>query len=290
MNSIWVEAGGNMENMYSYNHTPSFLARSTFFYVQSFGHFFCDDEYYTKREGYKSFLLIYTLDGKGYAEYRGIKYELSKGQVLIMDCFDYHEYRTDPVELWDMKWIHFNGASSEQYFNMIYEKYGPVIDMGGKECVLNYIDQILSMHASGDRQFEIKASSIIVRMLTDILLTTSGKASELKIKKNNCDLQKIYDLIEKKYDSNISLDDMAASVNLSKYYFLRIFKEATCYSPYEYLVKYRINRAKSLLESTDKPIEQIAVDVGFESTSNFIRTFKKIESMTPLKYRKYWNG
>jgi AraC-like DNA-binding protein len=290
MKSIWIEAGGNIENMYQYNYTPSFLARSTFFYVQSFGHFFCDSKYYTRREGYKSFLMIYTLNGKGYAEYRGKKYELSKGQVLIMDCFDYHEYRTDPVELWEIKWVHFNGASSEQYFNMIYEKYGPVINMGENECISEYMDQIFSMHKQDDKQIEIKASSIIVRMLTEILLTTTGKTLELKTKSDIYDLQRVYDLIEKNYDSNISLDDMAASVNLSKYYFIKVFKETTCYSPYEYLVKYRINRAKSLLESTDKPIEQIAVEVGFESTSNFIRTFKKIESMTPLRYRRYWRG
>jgi AraC-like DNA-binding protein len=290
MKPMRIQANVGMENRFTYNYTPSFLARSAFFYLQSMGYFCCNPDYYTKREGYISYLLIYTLDGKGYASYRDREYQLSKGQVLLMDCFDYQEYRTDAKELWEFKWIHFNGSSSREYYKIIYENHGPVIDMGDNKSIQEYIDQIYQLLCGDDRQFEIKVSCIVVQMLTDILLTTPGSKSGMLDDNSRSNMEGVIELIDKYYDSNVSLDDMASAANLSKYHFLRSFKKATGYSPYEYLVKFRINKAKSMLESTSDTVEQIALKVGFDSTSNFIGTFKRLEQITPLRYRKYWKG
>ena len=95
--------------------------------------------------------------------------------------------------------------------------------------------------------------------------------------------------VEENYNSNISLSDMASHSCCSEFHFSRLFKKVTGYSPYEYIVKYRVNKAKNLLKNTDKSVEDIAECVGFGSASNFIRTFREFEGMTPLKYRKYWS-
>ena len=49
MKEFWVDGKVNMTNMVTFNYTSSFIARSTFFYLQSMGYFHCDNEYYTKR-------------------------------------------------------------------------------------------------------------------------------------------------------------------------------------------------------------------------------------------------
>lgn len=287
---MWVESNGNIENRFSYKYTPSLLAKSSFFYIQSLGHFYCDKNYFTRRKGYNSFLLIYTVNGKGYAHYRDKKYELTKGKILLMNCYDYQEYYTDKKDLWEIKWIHFNGSSSEEYYNIIYKKYGPVIDMGENASTLSNINKIMQLLSESDMQFEVKASNIIVNMLTEIILTTADNQFSSSQRINSLDMNVIIDFVENNYSDNISLEDMAVTVCSSKYHFCRNFKKITGYSPYEYLVKYRINKAKSILEQTDMPIGEIAITVGFESTSNFIQTFKRLEGLTPLKYRSYWNG
>lgn len=283
---------GNIGRGYnlSYNCTPSFAAKSSFFYVQSAGHFRCSDDYYTRREGYGSYLLIYTVKGKGYARYRGRQYELKEGQVILMDCYDYQEYFTDKTELWEIKWIHFNGSSSEGYFNTIYENYGPVVTMQDSESVPGHIDSILDLLEKGDMQFEVKSSSMIVQLLTEIMLSASAKSGRYKEKDRNIHVRAAIEFVEKNYHTEISIEDMAAAACASVYHFSRIFKRETGYSPYEFLIKHRINRAKSLLKTTDWPIDDISTKVGFESTSNFIRTFRQLEDMTPLKFRKYWEG
>jgi len=290
MKKVWIESNVSMENQFSCNYTPSLLARSSFFYVQSLGHFCCDENYFTRRKGYNSFLLIYTVSGKGYAHYRDKKYELSNGQILLMNCYDYQEYYTDKKDLWEIKWIHFNGSSSEEYYNIIYKKYGPVIDMGNNTSILDSINKIMYLLSESDMQFEVKASNIIVNMLTDVMLTYPDSQINSNQKNNNIHADAVIEFIEDNYSNSISLEDMASAACSSKFHFCRNFKKITGYSPYEYLVKFRINKAKSLLEITDISIEEIAGIVGFESTSNFIQTFKRLEDLTPLKYRNYWDG
>jgi AraC-like DNA-binding protein len=288
MKPYWVKSSGRVKNKYeNNNYTPSSLARSAFFYLQSIGYFCCTPDYYTKREGYGSILLIYTINGKGYALYRGKEYRLTKGQVLIMDCYDYQEYRTDADDPWEFKWIHFNGASSKEYYEIIYENSGPVIDLCNNTEIPAYIDSIYKLLRDGDRQFEIKVSCIILEILTCLLLNVSVIKPCKADGHREC-IENVLKLIDERYGSRITLDDMAFSANLSKYHFLRVFRKATGYSPYEYLVKYRINKAKSMLVSTSDTVERIASNIGFESPSNFIQTFRRIEQITPLEYRKYW--
>lgn len=290
MRRSWVESNMGLIDYLSYNYTPSATAKSVFFYIQSAGHFCCGNDYYTRREGFKSYLLVYTVNGKGYARYRGRQYELGRGQVMLLDCYDYQEYYSDERDLWEIKWVHFNGGSSDGYYNIIYENYGPVINMSGNESIPGYIDALIKLMRDGDVQFEIKASNIIVSMLTDILVTAPSKPGNSRNSESNTQVESALEFVENNYSLDISLEDMANAACSSVFHFSRVFKKATGYSPYEYLIKYRINRAKSLLKTTHKTVEEISAEVGFESPSNFIRTFRQLEDMTPVKYRKYWTG
>lgn len=290
MKEFWIDARMGLKNAISFNYTPSMTARSAFFYLQTVGHFYCDAEYYTRREGYRSFLLIYTVSGKGYARYRGRQYELGCGQALLMDCYDFQEYFSDKDDVWEIKWMHFNGSTSLEYFNTIYEKMGPVINVYDNPAIPEYLDTIMKLVKDGDLLFEAKVSRIIMEMLTDLLLSESQKNGEYDAGTMNEQMQSALDFVEKNFEKGITLKDMAVSACCSVYHFTRVFKRTTGYSPHEYLVKFRINRAKSLLKNSGKAIEEIAEDVGFCSTSNFIRTFRELEDMTPLKYRRYWMG
>jgi len=272
----------------SFNHTPSSLAKGAFFYIQSIGHYCCNENYYTEREGYRSFLLIYTVKGKGYINYRGKQYVTGANQIFLMDCYDYQKYCTDSQELWEIKWVHFNGATSMEYFNTIYENHGPLIEMQDGNQIQQYIDYMMELASTDDILFEVKVSPVIVQMLTDIMVTAStGKDPSCK-KPHNAQIEAALQYIELNYANDILLDDIAKAAYGSKFNFSRMFKKITGYSPYEYLIKYRINKAKLLLKTTDNTVEEIAGCVGFKSTSSFIKTFRELENMTPLKYRRYW--
>lgn len=272
----------------SYHHTPSMLAKSTFFYVQTTGHYICSRDYCTKREGYRSFLLLYTCSGSGHAHYRGKDYLLQPHQVFFIDCYDYQEYGNGSDESWDIKWVHFHGMASEGYHKILYENYGPVITVAPGHSVEMHMDALMELQKMKDLHFEIKANSLITQILTELFLSASVKPADFREIIPNHTVEAALAWIESNYSSDIQLEDLSNAACSSVYHFIRVFKKATGYSPYEYIIKYRINKAKVLLKTTGMTVDSIAGAVGFKSTSSFIQTFRKLEDMTPLKYRRFW--
>lgn len=92
--------------------------------------------------------------------------------------------------------------------------------------------------------------------------------------------------IEKHYQEGISLKMLADSANVSKSECLRCFKESLQTTPYQYLTEYRLSKAVSLLENTEKTIGEIAESVGFHQASHFGKCFKEKTGYSPREYRK----
>ncbi len=84
----------------------------------------------------------------------------------------------------------------------------------------------------------------------------------------------------------ISLNDIAASVNISKNTAMRYFAANIGVSPVDYLIKYRIGISCKMLRETSDKISHIAGCVGYENTSYFCRLFRKYVGVSPKKYRE----
>lgn len=100
---------------------------------------------------------------------------------------------------------------------------------------------------------------------------------------------KIYYVIQKmstEYRDACTLDEYAEMCNLSKFHFLRMFKEITGASPIEYRNRIRIEHAKELLLYTNTPVGEIAAEVGYSSDTYFCDAFKTAVGVSPSVYRK----
>ena len=84
-----------------------------------------------------------------------------------------------------------------------------------------------------------------------------------------------------------ALDDMAAVASMSRYHFSRQFKSTCGFSPYEYLILTRINRAKHLLKATSLPVKVVAQEVGYHSEAAFTNAFTDRVGLSPSQFRKY---
>lgn len=85
--------------------------------------------------------------------------------------------------------------------------------------------------------------------------------------------------------ADLSLERLSEEARLSKYHFARLFKEETGQTPWAYVLKARMRRAKKLLATTDRSLAEIALRTGFFDQSHFTRTFKRLEGTTPGTYR-----
>lgn len=101
-------------------------------------------------------------------------------------------------------------------------------------------------------------------------------------------IQRAVQLIHERYDDPLSLDDMARSAVMSKFHFLRMFRDATGVTPARFLSAVRLAHAKRLLRATDLNISDISVRVGYNSTGSFTRRFTESVGCSPAQYR--WLG
>jgi AraC-like DNA-binding protein len=91
---------------------------------------------------------------------------------------------------------------------------------------------------------------------------------------------------ENKEEQNMSLEEMAFKVNLSESRMRALFKSKVGLSPTQYVIRRKMKEAAKRLRNSYKRVTRVAMDLGFESNSYFVRAFKKVYGMTPTQYRK----
>lgn len=124
--------------------------------------------------------------------------------------------------------------------------------------------------------------------LTKLILKYGLQAKEYDFSKSftSQHYKQVLDYIAANYGNNILLEDMAAQADLSPSHFSRLFKQTIGKSPYQFLMAYRIEQAKKMLDNSNTLMIDIAFNCGFSDQAHFSRVFKKIEGLTPKKYRQ----
>jgi len=109
--------------------------------------------------------------------------------------------------------------------------------------------------------------------------TTTAAASPIR------HLTRARDLADRRYADPLTVDDLAAAAHLSRAHFSREFKRAFGESPYSYLLTRRLERAASLLRSTDWSVADICMRVGLTSVGSFTTSFTTAYGLSPTAYR-----
>jgi AraC family transcriptional regulator len=128
-------------------------------------------------------------------------------------------------------------------------------------------------------------SDQILNLLTASLLIRSGRKTVTPDRSNplvGTRLQRVLDYIESHLSSSIALDDLAGIAHISAFHFARLFKRATNFTPHQYVIWRRVERAKLLIRASKVPnYAVIAAEVGFCDQSHFVRHFRRIVGCTP---------
>ncbi|CAM5566892.1 HTH-type transcriptional activator RhaR [Streptomyces glaucescens] len=96
--------------------------------------------------------------------------------------------------------------------------------------------------------------------------------------------------IRERFHEPLSLDDLARSVMVSKFYFLRVFRRITGVTPGRFLSAVRLHEAKRLLADTRLNVADISAQVCYSSTGTFSRRFTASVGISPTQYRRISRG
>jgi AraC family transcriptional regulator len=98
-------------------------------------------------------------------------------------------------------------------------------------------------------------------------------------------VRRVTELVYEKIEDELSLDEMAQSVELSRAHFARMFRKSTGESPHQFVLRQRIERAMTMLRSDDARVLDVAVACGFKTQQHFARVFRHVCGVSPTDYR-----
>ena len=109
---------------------------------------------------------------------------------------------------------------------------------------------------------------------------------DLHNQKEDTSIEKTIRYIRSHVGKKITLEELSGIANLSTYYFSHRFKEETGLSPIDYVINTRLDQAKILLARTAMTVEEIAYEVGYQSSNSLINLFNQKLGFSPKEYRK----
>lgn len=282
---------GNLVQSRRIIYQPSSFAMQSLLYLQETGSLTAIKPHTSSRKNLSSFLFFYVEDGDGSLTYQNQTFSMKKGDCAFIDCRNKYSQSSSSKNLWSLKWVHFNGSNMSE----IYSKY---LERGGEICFSvddkNYnpfvpvLDSIIEIASSSSYIRDMKINECLSKLLTT-LMEYSWNPEKAKVSNTKyLNISNVKAFIDQNFTEKIALEIVAKQFNVNKSYLLRLFKENTGITVNNYILQKRILLAKTKLRFTNKTLDVIAEECGFECANYFIRSFKKIEGLTPGEYRKRW--
>lgn len=268
--------------------TPSNTAKQNYMYLNCAGARAAGSNFTPSNCSSDSYMLLYTYSGTGELEYMNRRFAVNAGEGFLIDCRQPYSYRhIGGSEPWEHIWFNMSGSSFAVYYNRFAAARKPVFPVTeGSELdeQLTRLAKVASRKSTP--QSELIASTAIICILTQLVLRSDEASSSKRAIPAYID--GIMERINSGYTGHITLDSLAAEFNVSKFHLSREFKKYTGYSPNEYLISVRINRAKELLRHTNYSVGEISQMTGCGDVNHFIQLFKSREKTTPAAFRRHW--
>lgn len=261
---------------------PSPQAKRTFFYPLYLGHYYCNAEYRVARNRLDSFLLMYVHSGNGFVTDSSGTHALSQGDFLLLDCYAPHAYYTNTE--WDIYWIHFDGPTARDMYEYALHRRRLIVPSAHRP-LLHRFSKLLSLYEEGHVPDEVLVSKLINDLLTDLLLPMEkDRTPEDKVPL----IDECVRYVSEHFDEKLTLEMLAAQVNMSPFYFAHIFRNEIGMSVHQYLIHIRLEYSRYLLQTGNMAVQDIAERCGFSNAGAFCASFKQHMGCSPGEYRRQY--
>jgi AraC-like DNA-binding protein len=231
--------------------------------------------------------LLYVIGGRGSVTLDASTHEMREEQVAVILPYTRHAVISD---------------SSLTLLVLAFD--ASILDSYVQQTLMrNYFQKslICSLHASESNEMRLLLRKMLYDQakedqLNDLALrinmmqTLHVLARSLQLSAatdaNSLRADRIKQLIDAQYFSNLSSQDIASRMGISTRYVNTIYKERFQMTPLQYLTEVRINHAKKLLVESEKDIATISFEVGYENLTTFYRVFKQTTGSAPNHYRQ----
>lgn len=229
------------------------------------------------------YLIHYVISGKGYYKTKNKTFTLKAGDTFLVYPNTEVLYYADETDPWEYAWVGFTGSDASTILKATdFTKDSPVIFQTPLGDSIHR--QLLHIYDARGNKFE-HAVEMTGQLYTMLALFMHSASKTTAQNTTATYVQKGIEYISANYSYNITVEDIADYVGLSRSHLFRSFESILGQSPKEYLTDLRMRQACYLLEHSSLSITAIANSIGFDNSLYFSKTFHKVKGIAPKEYR-----
>lgn len=230
------------------------------------------------------FVIHYIISGKGRFTMNNTEYALEPGYGFMIPPEELVYYHADAEDPWYYLWVGFSGELAEATLKDIgLTISNPIFSMENGDGLYKIVKDMMEHNSIGVSN-ELRRNGGLQLFLANIAenATIEDRASS---DDSDSYVRKAVAFIQGNYCNPIKVTDIADYVCINRSYLYTLFKDATGFSPQQFLTTFRITKASELLQLTELSVESIAMSCGYQDPIVFNKAFKQMRGMSPTAYR-----
>jgi AraC-like DNA-binding protein len=278
-------------NLAEYYGYPSELALDLWEHVLGIGTSRCPQGHNRRVGGKRSgYLLHYIRKGEFSHVVNGRTYRAGPGDLCLLDYGKEHRGFNPgqaAVHLW---YVLFAGKDAARSFTELGADTDPIFRGVGRKRFESLFHQLWNLTTRKPPGYEAQAHAVLHTMLADLFTARAERTRSTCFLVQRSRLSEkvrlAVDLLEQNHYMNLGLKQIQSVVGMDMYHFSRKFRAEVGMAPIQYLNRYRLEIAKQILATSDKPISEVARLVGLPNESYFIQLFRRQVGQTPRAFRQ----
>ncbi len=260
--------------------------------VTDAGYFPAAEDHLVERpRGAPTTLVILCLRGSGWVRTRGETRAIVPGDLVWLPASETHAYGAAEDGPWTIVWAHFAGEEVEAWRDLLGVRgpSGPLVlalpDDRLEEIAL---DQVYAALERGHAvRHQVAAAAALRRSLSMIAqlagISRDGRSAHERV-------MLAAERLRRDWQRPHRLEELATAARVSVTHFSALFRRHTGFSPIDFVIRQRVQHACRLLDTTKRPVREIAELVGYPDPYYFTRCFRRVMGCSPRSYRKVPKG
>lgn len=220
--------------------------------------------------------------GRGTLDHGNRRFNVVAGQAFVLFPGKKVSWKADGLEPWNYIGIELAGSGVEKFIERLGLSFQlPLIDFASPHKAM---DTAYDLFVECDKKYQNQFA--ISSCFSGLLECVEESLVAKKIPAKNFYMTRAVEYIKENYNQNLSVEKIANMLGIERSYLSRLFKTYKNKSTQNYIIDYRIQRAKKMFEEEDLNVSQVCTAVGYTNIYCFSRIFKSRVGMSPKEYRE----
>ncbi len=222
-------------------------------------------------------MLLRTVDSEDITLREGSSYIYRPGQDQL-----YRSAGSSPVKCY---WIHFTGYGVPEFMHSLNINESSLFTGNVNTEIPSVIKMIIDETQCRKYGYEAMVTALLMQCITAISRSVSAFGMVPPAVNTGGNIEKTLNHIYSHYASELKVGVLAKMSGLCVNRYINVFKLSTGFTPKEYIIHFRLQKARELFNSTNFNVKQVSLMVGFQNQLYFARIFKEHHGVTPSEYR-----